>query len=62
MDSGLHGSYWSSYSQCGFYGFLDHYHFLLSVALDANTWKLFSRIRIILVYRETEALRDLVSI
>ena len=65
MDSALHrSSCWSSYSQYGLSGFpgLSNSHFLLSVVLDANTWKFFSRIRIILIYRETEVLHGLVSI
>ena len=56
-------SCWSSYSQYdGLGSAKDGHCFLLSVVLDAGTWKLYSGIRIILIYRETEALRGLVSI
>jgi hypothetical protein len=32
------------------------YSFMISVVLDADTWKLFSGIRVVLVYRETSEL------
>ena len=64
MDSNSVASCWSSYSQ--YDGPLSEdlgHSFLLSVVLDADTWKLFSSFRIILIcHNYTEALRSLVSI
>jgi len=54
---------WSSFNQYEGPGYTDDQGgFMLSVVLDAEAWKLFSSIRIVMVYRESERLRNVVRL
>src|SRR4051794_17355107 len=60
--SALTSAVWSSYTKYEGPGSTPAgYCFMISVVLDAGAWKLFSGIRVILVYRETVELQNVVG-
>jgi hypothetical protein len=53
---------WSSYHHYdGLGAAFGGYHFMVSIVLDAGAWRLFSAIRVTLIYRDTASLKNLVS-
>jgi hypothetical protein len=54
--------FWSSYNEYDGLGSAHGgYCFMISVVLDAGAWRLFSAIRIVLIYQETAELTNVAS-
>jgi hypothetical protein len=63
MDKlGPEAKFWSSYNHYDGLGATEGgYCFMISIVLDAGAWRLFSAIRVALIYQETAKLQNVAS-